>query len=462
MTNESKRPAPLTKKHLARQERERREKRWVLIGVALVGVLVLGLFIYGIVKQNVLDPQQAVVVVNGDKVSTREFQAQTRLSRYFLVQNAIQTYNFASQFSDPQFSGQFTSQLQQFQSQLNPTVVGQQVLDYLVEDRLIRQEAEKRGITVAEEEIERSYKSWFNYFPDGTPTPTATEVIIPTSTLSPLQQSLVAPTATTQITATVAVTGTPAVELTPTTALEATATPDPNATATVTPFPTATATPYTEDGFKQIAATQLAEFKSAAGLSEADFRQAFVSQSYRQALLEQVTADVAATAPQVWARHILVADEAQAKDISSRLQAGEDFCKLAAENSTDTSNKDQCGDLGWFGTGAMVKEFEDGALALEVGAISQPVQTQFGFHIIQSLGKEDRPLTADELQQLKQTKFQEFLAALREAAQITINDDWVNRVPDAPSLPLEILQYIQQVSQPLPTDPGLIPTTPQP
>ncbi|MFC2108555.1 peptidylprolyl isomerase [Candidatus Bipolaricaulota bacterium] len=83
------------------------------------------------------------------------------------------------------------------------------------------------------------------------------------------------------------------------------------------------------------------------------------------------------------ASHILVADEAVAQDLYEQLLAGADFAELAREHSDDLGNKDQGGDLDWFERGLMVPEFEEAAFALEVGEISPPVQTQFGYHIIQ-------------------------------------------------------------------------------
>ena len=85
---------------------------------------------------------------------------------------------------------------------------------------------------------------------------------------------------------------------------------------------------------------------------------------------------------QVKASHILVETEEKANEIKKKLAEGQDFAQLAKENSTDTQNKDKGGDLGFFGSGDMVKEFEEAAFALKVGEISAPVKTEFGYHII--------------------------------------------------------------------------------
>lgn len=90
---------------------------------------------------------------------------------------------------------------------------------------------------------------------------------------------------------------------------------------------------------------------------------------------------------QVKASHILVEDEATAKKVKKELDNGKDFAELAKEYSTDSSNAANGGDLGYFGKGEMAEEFEKTAFALEAGAISEPVKTEFGYHIIKLVDK---------------------------------------------------------------------------
>ena len=79
--------------------------------------------------------------------------------------------------------------------------------------------------------------------------------------------------------------------------------------------------------------------------------------------------------------HILVEKQSLANQLLERIKEGESFEKLAQENSIDSSRK-RGGDLGFFGRGVMVREFEKAAFGLEVGEVSQVVKTQFGYHII--------------------------------------------------------------------------------
>jgi parvulin-like peptidyl-prolyl isomerase len=82
----------------------------------------------------------------------------------------------------------------------------------------------------------------------------------------------------------------------------------------------------------------------------------------------------------------------------------------------------------------MVPEFEEVAFKLKVGEISEPFQSQFGYHIVQVLGHEDRPLTAEQYQQKKETAFSDWLINKRKESDVTTYDVWKERVPTEPTL----------------------------
>ena len=83
--------------------------------------------------------------------------------------------------------------------------------------------------------------------------------------------------------------------------------------------------------------------------------------------------------------HILVQKQSEAITILDRIKKGEKFGKLAKELSIDSGSAKRDGSLGYFGRGKMVKEFENAAFSLEVGKISEPIKTQYGYHIIKRL-----------------------------------------------------------------------------
>jgi len=83
--------------------------------------------------------------------------------------------------------------------------------------------------------------------------------------------------------------------------------------------------------------------------------------------------------------HILVQKQSDAIAILDRMKKGEKFGKLARELSIDTGSAKRDGNLGFFGRGKMVKEFENAAFTLQAGQISEPIKTQYGYHIIKRL-----------------------------------------------------------------------------
>jgi len=84
--------------------------------------------------------------------------------------------------------------------------------------------------------------------------------------------------------------------------------------------------------------------------------------------------------------HILVKKQSEATSIMERLKQGEKFGKLAKEISIDSGSAKRDGNLGYFGRGKMVKQFEEVAFKLQIGETSEPVKSEFGYHIIKRYG----------------------------------------------------------------------------
>jgi parvulin-like peptidyl-prolyl isomerase len=342
----------LTKKQISRRRREERQLFWIWVGVGSVVAIVIVLLAIGLIMQNT----QTFAVVNDEAIRVREYQKRLRFWTSY--------YGFLA-------PGTFEN-LEAEQR----TTFYRDIADQLIEETIIRQEAAKNGLSISDQEIQIEIEeTWFQHYRTP-PTPT------PSPTLAP------------------------------------------DSTPTVEGTPAPTPTPDTEEAFL----TRYQEFQKQvlepAGLSEAYFRQVVEASLLRNKLQAALVSEVpreeeqvrfrylnaqnaedaqqkieniqSGTSEQVHARHILVETQEQAEDILQQLQEGADFAALAAEFSTDESNKDQGGDLGWFGRGQMVPEFEQAAFEGEIGLYPTPVETQFGFHIIKVLARENRPYDPEE------------------------------------------------------------------
>jgi len=415
-------PSVQSKKHVARLERERRQSRLILWITAGVVLTVIGLLTYGYLDLTYLEKRRPVATVNGVKIPTKEFQARVTLRRNQLLNQYAQYYQFQQMGMD------VSAQLQQMENTLNaPLQTGQEVMDAMIDEILIRQESERRGITVSDQELQTFIQEQFDFFPNGTLTPTVTATPFSYPTLSAEQLAMITPTS--KVTATPSPTNTPDPSFTATPTLSPTATP----TSGPSPTPEPTQTPYTQEGFNLEFGDAISGMADL-GLPEASYRLLFKTELLRQKLYDQVTADVPKVKEQIWARHILVADEETAKSVEERLKAGEDFGNLARELSTDTGSAPAGGDLNWFDPEQMVPEFADAVRKLEIGEISDPVQSQYGFHIIQKLGQADIPMTSSQWETERQQAFDDFLAKLRDEADIVMTDGWEAKVPSTPNL----------------------------
>ncbi len=145
---------------------------------------------------------------------------------------------------------------------------------------------------------------------------------------------------------------------------------------------------------------------------------------------EQIKAEYEKMKKEIHARHIVVDDEKTAKEVIAKLKEDGDFAELAKEYSTETVAKETGGDLGWFGPGKMVQEFEDAAFTLPENELSEPVKTSFGYHVIEVTETRDVELTEsyEELKPgiengLKKQKFEEALANLVSKVDVDLKDE---------------------------------------
>ncbi len=423
-----------TRKHLARLERERIQTRLILAAFIVTVVAVLGLILYGYLDVKFFQLRKPIAKVGENSIYLNEFEARVRLQR-------LQILNLYAQYSQyAQFGLDVSQQLQSFQQQLDDAAgLGASILDQMIDEQLIRQEAEKRGISISDAELESELEANFAFFPKGSPTPTVTPTLVITPTIPESAFLLVTITPTSEVLPTSLPEGIPTQDAFPTATVVPTtpATPGP----TSTPFPTAT--PYTQSAYEQDFKDAMERFNKQ-GFREADYRKLIEANLLRDKLMNVITADVLPVQTQVWARHILVSDEAIALATIDRIKAGEDFGMLAKEISQDTGSGASGGDLGWFGKGQMVAPFEEAAFSLEPGVISAPVKSDFGWHIIQVIARQERPLTNSEYQQAREQTFNDWLTTARLEYGVETFDFWKERVPTEPNF---ITQATEQAGQ---------------
>lgn len=146
-----------------------------------------------------------------------------------------------------------------------------------------------------------------------------------------------------------------------------------------------------------------------------------------QAAYDEAFKDFAAS-EEYNASHILVPSQAEAQAIKDSIDAGADFAETAREKSTGPSGPNG-GALGWFGTGMMVPPFEAATIALEVGAVSEPVETQFGWHVIMlnDVRKIEAP-TMEQVrpqleEQLRNEAARDIISSAADGAELRIYED---------------------------------------
>lgn len=395
----------MSRKHRARAEREQIQRRWILIGTILTISLVVGLLAYGWYDSRFVQPKIVIADVNGAAITNAEFQGRVRLIQRQLLAQLSSYIQMESLFAaDPNTLNQVRTLQSQIQAQLSDVeFIGQQVLDDLIEDELIVQAARAQGIEVTREEIDRRIEREFGYFSEGTPTPFPTFTPVPTIT----------PDAT--ATAVALLTATPG----------ASATPAPSSTPRPTP------TEYTQEAFEQDYQTFL-ESLSDFQIREADYLAFVETQLFREKLEQSFEPELPEDQEQILVRHILLPDLETGEEALDKLEQGEPWDEIVLEYSQDINTNALEGLIGWRTLEELLTTYGQAGVAAfgtETGEISGPFQSDFGWHIFQVEDRESRPLSAEAQALAVDAAYSSYLGDLRENAEISIDDSWVNHLP---------------------------------
>ena len=386
----------LTRKQASRLERERRMERMLIWGIIAVGALVAGVLVYGFVVERIVKAREPVAVVDDTPIRTDEFQARVRFSR-MQIQNELQFWRGQQLALDPTDSDSQTyleyiqGNIRDLEGQLsvmNALAIGTEALDQLIQEELVRQEAERRSITVDPDELQQEIEQFFGYDRNpATPTPGP-------DVTSPL-------------------------------------TPTDEITSTQVPTPT----PMTEDAFRQLYDTYMTQSLKPQGISEQRYRSWVEAALLTEKLREQVQAEAPTSAEQAKVRYLVVDAEERANELAGRLDAGEDFQTLIDELAAEEQPTGFGTELDWYPKsileGRLDTELADLAFELEVGQHSQPVASGDGmsYAIIEIVGREERELDELTRQSLGDESFQEWLDAQQVVVERRTYED---RVPTDP------------------------------
>lgn len=414
--------------HLSRAEREQRINSIVLAGTGVLVAVVVVLVVVGIAYEAVIKPNEPVAIIGDFRVSTTDFQQRVRWQRIdtlLRLNQAASIFGLTCETADAQ--SPIYADCQQIQY---PSAMGNAVLNAIIDEQMIRQEAAERRLTVSEEEVQERINEYFRFNPSAepptpSPEPSATPTRRFTATPSPTPTATVTPTGT----------------VTP----PATATPVGEPSATPTAIPTLTLEEQRQQ-FADNYAVQLALVSKLAGVTEAQYRERFANEVLREKVKESLTAVIPAVVDQVHLRQVRVQTEQEAIELLEALRDGESFAALARNadsvREANDPNRFQGGDMGWVPRESLPFRVADAAFEAEIGAVLGPIQdtdlraAQQGqpadfYYVIQVLGHEVRELDADTLQQQRDEFFNTWLSGQRGKAETFTY--WRERVPDEPT-----------------------------
>jgi hypothetical protein len=379
----------------------------------LAGLLAIGAWALARAISAQQQANQAVATGDGIAITVGEFQERVRVERLreigqledAIALNALQT-SLGTMFQVTRL--QLRLKQPQDPDGDEENEIGKEVLDQLIKEALVRQEALRRGLSATDEEIQRRMEENTGYYRDGTPTP------FPTATPEP------DPTAT----PTLAFTSVPAT---------------PGAPVPTLPL-LPTATQPSEASYRRVLAESLAEWGTV-GFSEADLRRLVETQMLERKLREALGAELPNPDEHITGSFIAFRSEAEAQPVVERLNAGEEFTKLVQDVRSGALGVGRIGAIPWSPRETLAPSFGD---AFERHAFDTPVGGHSGlfddgegrYFIVYIAGREQRTLGPAALLFRQDAVFNKWLEERKPT--VIIADDWRTHIPLDPALPPEL------------------------
>ncbi|CAN5763725.1 peptidylprolyl isomerase [soil metagenome] len=440
---------PAKRRRISRKERDDKRTRRLYIALAVVGFAIIAMISAGALNEYFLKPRKVLASVEGEDITRRDYW---KYREHTLINQALQYQQFAMVVEGQQ-QQQYLSLAQQAQAQLEDvwgsTSFDETTLSQMVDDMVYTHSLETLGLSISDEEISAYVDNQFSDPSAPITSPTPTQTLIP-ERAEWATQTAVAGEALQGSPA--AVDGSPAASPAaadpggggspvPIDANPSPASPvafgsprapgspaesgSPEAVESPTPSPT-----VGPEGARATSAANQENYANDvledAHMSMSDYERLVAGPALAREKVNAYFQDqVGQSAEQVHASHILVGTQELADQLYSQLQsAPESFANLASEASIDEGTAANGGDLGWFPRGIMVEPFEEIAFDLEPGAISEPFQTEFGWHIVQVTGHEpNRALSEEQITQSTQSLADRWLAEQRVTLDISSSVD---------------------------------------
>lgn len=417
-----------SRKEILRARKQQEQLRTIRLGVGIVVALVVVVVAVALVNEYVIAPNRAVATVNGVEIALGEWQERVRFER---AQRIIALENQLELFGGDvgpiqQFAGQTINELVQGET------LGEQTLNEMVNEEIVRQGAAERGIDVTDEEVSERIGELFNFYGGAVPTPepTATETMVPTPSITPIPTAVITDVVPTE-------------------------TPFPTPTLGPTETPLPTATPVSEEAFLEEYNSLVDRFQNL-GVSEETYRSVIQAQMVAERLTDALVEEQNFTgeAEQVSAYVLTFTNEEEAQQAEEAIRES-DF--LTVWNTIRSTPPDpeatepptaRANEILWRTqeslAQALGQEVADVAFTLPPGVPSAVITTEAAdgttqYVLLSVSGREVRPLSANEREARRQQILNDYVNQVFVTSDVEVTDVWRGRVPTVPVLDARFL-----------------------